>query len=184
MSRAWLAARGLVVAAVAFLLVVLVWRVGHSSGGVAAELGGGKQPVAPAFSLERLNGPGTVKLSDYAGRVVVLSFFASWCGPCKSEAPGLERSWQRWQDDLVSFVGINVRDFRKDARAFAKHYGLTFPVVRDGSEQTTQLYGVDGLPSTFVVSPGGRVVAHFAGEVSEVDVDAAVERALRAAGAD
>jgi peroxiredoxin len=181
-KRARLAAQSAAVAALAFLFVVLVWRVAHTNGGVAAEVARGERPVGPAFSLARLSGRGTVDLGDYSGRVVV-SFFASWCGPCKSEAPGLERSWHRWRDDLVTFVGIDVRDFAGDARSFVKRFALSFAIARDRSESTAEQYGVDALPSTFVVSPDGRVVANFVGYASETALDDAIARALRAAGA-
>jgi cytochrome c biogenesis protein CcmG, thiol:disulfide interchange protein DsbE len=178
------AAQHAAVAVLAFLFVLLAWRLTHASGGVAAELAGGKAPVAPAFSLGRLNGTGRVNLDDDAGRVVVLNFWASWCGPCNHEAAGFERAWRRWRSHLVTFIGLNAHDAKSDARAFVKRYHVSYPNAHDGSGNTLQLYGVGAMPETFVISPQGRVVDHVLGYVSEHDLDRRIARALHAAGAE
>ena len=172
------------VALLAFLLVLLVWRATHASGGLAGRVGGGKTPPAPEFSLDRLSGPGVVDLATYSGRVVVVNFWASWCGPCKQEAPTFEAAWRSWKEHLVTFIGINVDDFASDARAFSKRYKLSYPMAHDGSGKTEQLYGVGPLPQTFILSPQGEVVDQLVGYAARDELDGAIAHALHDAGAD
>src|SRR5581483_11409942 len=117
------------VAAVLGLLALLIWKVVHQDNGV--KLGGGRTPPAPQFTLSRLNGPGKLALAAYRGKVVVLNFWASWCVPCKSEAPRLEAAWQKYRSKGVVVLGVDAQDFSGDARKFVRHYGVTYPVVHD-----------------------------------------------------
>jgi thiol-disulfide isomerase/thioredoxin len=134
--------RQLAVAAVAFLLVLLLWTLTHSNGGVAAALDRGKTPVAPSFALKSLSGSGSIKLDTYGGRVIVVNFWASWCGPCHAEAPALERTWQHWKSHLVTFIGVDTRDAKADGRSFARRAHISYPNGYDGSERTARTYGV------------------------------------------
>jgi cytochrome c biogenesis protein CcmG, thiol:disulfide interchange protein DsbE len=177
------AAAPLAVALVTFLLVLLLWTLTHSNGGVAAALARGKTPVAPTFSLTPLRGRHSVKLATYGGRVIVVNFWASWCGPCRGETPALERAWQHWKSHLVTFIGVNTRDSKADARAFLRRAQISYPVGQDASGGTARTYGVAALPATFVISPRGHVVRRFLGAVSERRLGAAIERTLREAGA-
>jgi thiol-disulfide isomerase/thioredoxin len=178
------AAAPLAIALVTFLLVLLLWMLTHSDGGVAAALGRGKTPVAPTFSLTSLRGRESVKLASYGGRVIVVVFWASWCGPCRAEAPALERAWRHWKSHLVAFIGVNTRDSKADARAFLRSAQISYPAGHDGSGGTARTYGVGALPATFVISPRGRVVRRFLGAVSGRKLSVAIERTLRDAGAD
>jgi cytochrome c biogenesis protein CcmG, thiol:disulfide interchange protein DsbE len=183
-SRARAAAQCGAVAFVSFLLVLLVWRVTHANGGVVAELAKGRSPPAPEVSLESLGEGGPkITLRTHAGRVVVLNFWASWCGPCEQEAPGFEAAWRRWRSHLVSFVGVDVRDSAGDARRFVERHRLSYPLAR-GGEATLTLYGVGALPQTFIITPRGRVLEHLSGFLSEETLNARIARALRLAGAD
>jgi thiol-disulfide isomerase/thioredoxin len=174
----------LAVAVVTFLLVLLLWMLTHSNGGVAAALDRGQMPVAPTFALKSLSGPGSIKLDTYGGRVIVVNFWASWCGPCRAETPTLNGAWQHWKSHLVTFIGVDTRDAKGDARSFVHSAEISYPVGYDGSGRTARTYGVGALPASFVISPRGRVVARFLGPVSTRKLNAAIARTLRRAGAE
>ena len=171
-----LAAGGLVV----LLLVLFTWRlVTQERGrGLAHAVAAGRAPAAPDFSLPRLNGNGKLRLSDLRGHVVLLNFWASWCIPCRTEAPRLAAAWRRWHGRGVVFVGVDAQDFRSDGRAFLREHGLAYPNVRDGSGGTLDRYGTSGFPETWFVSRSGRLVAdHVDGPLTSARID----RDLRAA---
>ena len=182
-SRRQLGAQ-LAVAVVTFLLVLLIWMLTHSNGGVAAALERGEMPVAPSFTLKSLSGPGPIRLDTYGGRVIVVNFWASWCGPCHAETPVLNRAWQQWKAHLVTFVGVDTRDVKGDGRSFVHSAHISYPVGFDGSGGAARMYGVGALPATFVISLRGRVVARFLGAVSGQKLGAAIARTLQRAGAD
>ncbi len=169
-------------AVVVALLGLLTWKVVKGdSNAVTGSLASGKSIVAPDFDLSLLEGGGTLALASLKGKAVVLNFWASWCGPCKDETPLLQKAWTRWEGKDVVFVGIDVKDFRGDAQAFVKRFGVTYPNVYDGKGSTVGRYGVTGFPETFFVDRNGRVVYRIAGPVSDdQELDGGIERALAA----
>lgn len=119
---------------------------------------------APAFDLPGLT-DGRVRLRDFAGDFVIINFWASWCVPCREEAPVLEEFAQRNADAGVSVIGIVWSDDPSSARAFREEFGLTFPQATDPTGVTALDYGVRGVPETYVVSPAGVVMAKLIGAV-------------------
>ena len=169
--RARLVGQGVAIGLVALLFALLAWSLLTDEGGtLAAQANRGERPAAPDFTLERLDGSGDLRLSSLAGKAVVVNFWASWCIPCKEEAPFLEELWRdNRRRDLV-VVGLDARDFRADARRFAGRFGLTFPLLYDGPGDEAESFGVTGFPETFVLDRDGRVVAAFKGGVDGDDV--------------
>jgi len=165
---------GLVVA----LLVLLGWKVAHDDpGGVAAAYNRGEKPMAKDFTLERLNGPGSLKLSSLRGRVVVVNFWASWCEPCKREAPLFQSASERYRGRIV-FVGVDTTDFSGDGRRFLARYGVTYPNVRDRNGRVLAKYGGPPIPRTFVLSRSGRVVGYIFGETLADRLESELRKAL------
>jgi cytochrome c biogenesis protein CcmG/thiol:disulfide interchange protein DsbE len=119
----------------------------------------------PARALRRLSGGGSVSLASLRGRVVVLNFWASWCEPCRAEAPLLQQAQSRLSRHRGTVLGVTYRDTTSDSRDFVRHYRLTFPETRDVDGDFARAYGTNQLPETFVIDRAGRVVAISRGEV-------------------
>jgi cytochrome c biogenesis protein CcmG, thiol:disulfide interchange protein DsbE len=125
-----------------------------------------------------------VALAQLRGTPVVLNFWASWCDPCRAEAPVLQRAWERERGRGVLFLGLNMQDITDDAHAFIRAVGASYPSLRDRSNGVAHRWGVTGLPETFFLSAEGRVVGHIIGAVSADQLSAGIgaARAGRALG--
>jgi cytochrome c biogenesis protein CcmG/thiol:disulfide interchange protein DsbE len=165
---------------VAGLLVLLVWKVATDNhGGVAADFNRGNHPEAKDFTLDRLNGDGSLQLSSLRGRVVVVNFWASWCEPCKREAPLFQSAFERYRSRVV-FVGVDTTDFSGEARGFLDRYGVTYPNVRDPNGRVLHKYGGLPIPRTYVLNRTGRVVGYIFGETRRDRLEREIRRALTA----
>jgi len=161
-------------AAVAGLLGLLIWKLTHQT--KAPKIGA----RAPVFSLKRVDALGTLDLTSLRGKPIVLNFWASWCVPCKGEAPMLESAWQQYRKEGVVFLGVDYHDVTSDARTFLSHHGVTYPTVQDGSGKIADSYGVSAVPETYFINRKGRLVGeHIVGTV--VHQKDAFERGVRAA---
>jgi cytochrome c biogenesis protein CcmG/thiol:disulfide interchange protein DsbE len=123
--------------------------------------------VAPTPVLPTLDGPGKSSLAAYRGKVVVLNYWASWCDPCRSEAPLLQRWQQRIEKRGGTVLGIDVLDVAGDARAFVHRYNLTYPILRDGDGSSQTAYGILAYPESFVIGRNGRIAAARRGVVND-----------------
>jgi cytochrome c biogenesis protein CcmG/thiol:disulfide interchange protein DsbE len=167
---------------VALLVGLLAWRVVRQEEGraLSAKLEQGQRPAAPSFTLESLGGDRRISLADYRGKVVVLNFWASWCRPCKEEAPLLEAAWRRYRDQGVVVLGVDAQDFRSDAQRFVDRYGLTYPIAHDRNGSTLGRFGLTGFPETWFVGRDGRLVGeHVSGPLTEAQLEENIRRALR-----
>ena len=183
--RARLVAQGVAIGLVALLFLLLLWAlVTDEGGGLADAAVRGDRPEAPSFTLERLDEEGDLALASLHGKAVVLNFWASWCAPCKEEAPHLEQVWREHRERGVVVLGLDSKDFRKDANRFVRRFDWTFPVVFDGQGDVSKEYGVTGYPETFVIDRQGRVVDAIVGSVNTEEDRArlrdAIERAVEA----
>jgi cytochrome c biogenesis protein CcmG, thiol:disulfide interchange protein DsbE len=149
----------LAVAAVVGLLVFGLVRKGSSG----LEIG----EAVPREPLPRLEGGGSESLADYRGRWVLVNFWASWCEPCKEEAPALERFQREHGGPKFTVLGIDSRDLTSDGLGFVREYGLSYPQLRDGNGEAAGDYGTTGVPENFLVDPRGKVRLLWRGPVGE-----------------
>ena len=129
---------------------------------------------APDFELESFNSALPLVLTDYAGKGVVLNFWASWCQPCREEMPALEAAWQKYQDQGIAFIGVNSSDNEKQTTDFLDEYGVTYPNGSDLDSEVSQLYQIQGLPTTWFITPDGAVAKIVYGPLDLESLDAAI----------
>lgn len=181
------------VSVVALLLGLLALQVLADDAGphLVSEVKAGNKPLAPNFDLSVLwshaetwptkkraaLSDGRISPRELRGYPVVMNFWASWCLPCKAEAPRLAASAREHAGEVV-FVGVDVQDFKSDALRFLERYETNYVSVRDGGDSTYGAYGLTGLPETYFLDRHGRVVAHSLGEISEAELEAGVVAAI------
>jgi len=111
---------------------------------------------APDFTLETLSGP-NLRLQEYRGDVVLINFWASWCGPCRQEMPILDRLHQRYQEAGFAVLGVNVEGKRKAAEKVTNKSKVTFPVLIDAGQKVSETYDLEAMPTTVVVDRNGQI---------------------------
>ena len=135
-----------------------------SKDNVFGKLDGGK---APDFSLKSVEGK-TIKLSDYKGKVVIIDFWATWCGPCRRGIPDLVSIQKEFKKDVV-IIGISLDGEKtiKDVPGFVKSYAINYPIVYGNEKVVNDYGGIEGIPTAFVVDKKGNVVDRHIGLVSK-----------------
>lgn len=180
-ARAKFAVQGGVVLLIGLLVALLAWKIVNDSQGrfLPSAIAQGELPDAPLFELPRLDDDTSLALASLRGQGVVINFWASWCPPCRDEAPVLEAAWQKYQDEGLVILGVDREDTPADARDFIEQFGLTYPNVRDAEDTLETPYGLTGFPETYFVDRQGRLVAHIPGPVDELaDLEPGIAAAL------
>jgi len=173
---------GVVVAILLALLAVLAIAVQQRGAGPLAS------GSAPEFTLTSFDGQ-KFTLSELRGKPVVLNFWASWCIPCRDEAPALQRAWEKYKDQGVLILGVDYVDTDADAKKFIAEFQQTYPNGADLGTKISQAYKISGVPETYFIGkdgkllPGidenGRVKGNWIGPLPEAVLLARIEEMLR-----
>jgi cytochrome c biogenesis protein CcmG/thiol:disulfide interchange protein DsbE len=154
---------GLVVVAASALIGLLAFGVARqgTDTSIDAAVAKGQRPPAPSqqVALPMLGAPGTKSLKDLRGKVVVMNVFASWCDPCKAEAPVLEQAQRELARHNGTVLGVTYLDNSSDSAQFVRQEHITYPVIRDVSSNFVRSFGTTGVPETFVIDRQGRIAA-------------------------
>lgn len=164
----WLAAG---VVAVLVLALLIYGLVGRSA--TKLEPGG----LVPGFQITAFDG-NPIDPDTQRGKVLVINFFASWCDPCRREAPAIEQVWREYQSRGVQFYGVAYKDAASKAQSFLDQYGVTYPSAADLKTDISRAYGVTGVPETFVIDRQGRLVHKFLGEITAAQLKQELDRLL------
>lgn len=133
--------------------------------------------AAPDFTITTFEGQ-EITLSDLRGQVVILNFWASWCGPCRIEAPDLQRVYERYKDRGVEMIGIAYVDTEAKSLAFIAEFGLTYPNGPDLGTRISDRYNLQGVPETFVIDQNGDVAEFIYATTNERQLSEILDRLL------
>ncbi|CAN5632834.1 TlpA disulfide reductase family protein [soil metagenome] len=170
------------VVASASLIGLLVYGLGSREDDVSIEqaLARGERPAAPSRELAVLGESATRSIADLRGKVVVLNFWASWCGPCKVEAPVLDRAQKRLERAGAGTVlGVTRDDATPDSLKFVRDFSLTYPSLRDVDAKLAREYGSTRVPETFVIDARGRIADALRGQITQQRLDEALAKAMQ-----
>jgi cytochrome c biogenesis protein CcmG/thiol:disulfide interchange protein DsbE len=138
-----------------------------------------KRNVAPDFTLKDADGK-TVKLSDYKGKVVLLNFLATWCGPCKIEIPWFIEFQKTYKDKGFTVIGVSVDDEGWEiVKPYLASKQVNYPVVVADEAVNTMYGGIESLPTTFVIDKDGKIANTHIGLVSKKEYESDIEQLLR-----
>jgi len=167
-----------VAAVVALCVAASVAAFAWASTGSGSPAAPAADPVAPAFSFPVLGHSGQqISLSDYAGKPLIVNFFASWCPPCQQETPLLAKFY-RAEHGKVALVGLDENDVVGNALAFTHRKGVTYPVGWDPQVTAADAYGVGALPQTFFLNARHRIVDRIYGPVTQAELNKGIALAM------
>ncbi len=132
---------------------------------------------APDFALQTLDGR-TYRLSELRGRAVLINFWATWCGPCRTEMPAIEEVYRRYGDGRLVVLAVNVEEDADRVAPFVQRLGLSFPILLDRDGTVSRRYRITGLPTTYLIRPDGAVDGMRIGPYTRAMLQARVEQLL------
>lgn len=131
--------------------------------------------LAPDFTLPGLGGE-DVRLSDYRGQVVLVNFWATWCGPCRAEMPEIEQVYRAYQDAGFVAIGVNQLEPESEVRAFVDSYQLTWVFALDQTGEVSQRWDVFGIPQSYLIDREGKIVESWLGVLSRQELEQELQR--------
>lgn len=134
--------------------------------------------AAPQFTIPLFSG-GNFSLADQRGKVVVVNFWASWCVPCREEAAMLEDTWKKYKDRGVVFLGVDYVDTDKEALAFIKEFGITYPNGPDIGTETSRAFRIQGIPETYFVGKDGQLYGNHIGPIDQPTLMGHIDEVLK-----
>ena len=170
------------------LLAGIVWTVfSRVPSAIGAPLSSSPSPregfLAPDFTLDTLQGE-KVTLSHLRGKIVVVNFWATWCLPCRKETPALEKAYEQYEDSGMVILGVNLtdQDSVSDVESFVQEFKLTYPILLDRDGSVSNLYQIEGLPTTFFINREGIIRTMIVGgPMSETFIRSKIETLLKEA---
>ncbi len=153
------------------LLAVLGWRMYKISQGQV------DSGMAPDFTLTSFDGE-TITLSELRGQVVIVNFWASWCPPCREEAPYLEATWRKYKDQGVVFIGVDYVDTETAALAYIEEFDITYFNGPDVGTRISYAYNMQGVPETFFIAKNGEIRGVKIGPLYPPELDERIEELL------
>lgn len=135
----------------------------------------GKGDLAPNFILTDLQG-NEVEFENYRGKGVFLNFWATYCKPCEKEMPYMENQYKVYQDKGVEILAIDATEPKLSVQKFVERNGLTFPIVIDETTEVLEAYGVNPIPTTFLIDKNGEIIDIITGTMSEETIKNHMER--------
>ena len=142
-----------IVLALLFVFTALIGMVSAQPAIAALPVVGSR---APDFALKSRAGH-NVRLSELRGEVVLINFWASWCGPCRQELPLLEQLYQQYREAGFTLLGVNIDENQANAEDMLQRLGVHFPALFDSDKRVSRLYDVDAMPATLLIDRDGRV---------------------------
>ena len=139
------------------------------------------QPVTPNdFSLRFLSG-GSAFLSSFKGKIVILNFWATWCPPCRAEMPSMEKLYQLYKDKGFEILAVDLGESDETVSQFIKRGNFTFPVMMDSNNKIGIMYGIESIPTSFILNREGKIIARVVGSIhwDSPSMIAAVEELLK-----
>jgi thiol-disulfide isomerase/thioredoxin len=116
------------------------------------------------FNLALLGG-GNVSLSSFRGKVVILNFWATWCPPCRTEMPSMETLYQHYKDQGLEMLAVNIRENRNIVQRFIRSNNYTFPILMDVDGRVAGIYGIEAIPTTFIIDREGKIIGRLVGSI-------------------
>ncbi|XID94225.1 redoxin domain-containing protein [Paenibacillaceae bacterium WGS1546] len=160
----------------AFVLIVGGYAVGSSFSSKSVVLAKGDAP--PDFRLADLSNR-VHEMKDYEGKPLIINFWGTFCPPCRDEMPALQAQYEKWKDRGLELIGINLSEGKLTVESFVRQVGVDFPILLDIDKQTERKYGLKQYPTTFFISPSGKIDEVVVGSVlTEEEIEKRIERLM------